>query len=328
MKTFTSILLLYLGILNYASTQTIIIDDDTQPFDCTELKSLLSANGEGVICFINGTLRPIRLRLVINCDNILIGQDKEIKIPSNFTLQLREGNDFTLTGNGTITGEHFASSTIDIGPDTDDPAVSDERTAVNMIGCNGCSVSNISIRGNNEDDDTGIKISANSSNNEISAVNFENVNEGIIVNGDGNIFNDLDFFKTAIGDNNCNPADNDFAAIILNESNNNTFTNVLHTRSKAAVTFRFEGQCNDNSLYNISVEQEDSDCPDFEPNGLDPCIWIRDITCTGNFITTNLNHGRVIPGETGTDETTLCQTNSISAFRNTCNGASECTNIE
>jgi hypothetical protein len=107
-----------------------------------------------------------------------------------------------------------------------------------------------------------------------------------------NTFSDLTFFNVGtVNDGDCLPLNNNDKAAVILKGDNNSFTNVNHTRSIGAVSFDFIESCNGNQILNLSVEQEDSPCED-------PSLLVRfPGQCSGNYIVTNYNGAtNVLPG--------------------------------
>jgi len=316
MKKITCFICIILCLSIQAQTQSFIEIQDGTRIDCATLNNLLVANN--TVCLIKSepTTDLITVRIIDDensgpnpCDAVNISTDQELRIPANVNIILRNGKSFNMSGAGRITGEHVGTSTITIGPD--DNLDSEELVAIDMENCTGCEVSNVTItKSNNEDNGTGIVVDETSSGNEISSVKFENIESGILVRGSANTFNDLEFFQLGTDSLDCDPVNNEnILAIKMEGASQNEFVNVLHTRSPGAVTFWIEGLSNDNTILNVSVEQENSHCTIL----LDPSIYIENPAITGNIITTNLNHGTVIVNNNQTE--LLCGQNSISSLR-------------
>ncbi|NNE27037.1 MAG: hypothetical protein HKN09_09360 [Saprospiraceae bacterium] len=311
MKRLIIVLSIIIAIVPYVASQIEVFPNENI---CDKIKDAFE--NEDVVCLMRANpLNNWYLLRLHNCDDVVIGQDQELILPSLVQIQLSGNSDFTLTGNGKITGEHFQTTQIVIKDDKHDNAV------INMELCNGCRVSDLTIRGDSLGvGSTGIDIGDNSNNNEMDAVKMQNIKNGMTVSGDNNLFTDLQFFAVAIDKNNCDASINDDSAIRLESSNSNSFTNVLHTRSHGAISFLLQGECDDNTIIGLSVEQEESHCAG---GAKDPAVFIDDSMCSGNVFLTNYNGART---EVDNNiKSTICQNNTIldqsSEFAN-CEGAS------
>ena len=98
-----------------------------------------------------------------------------------------------------------------------------------------------------------------------------------------------------VNDGDCLPLNNNDKAAVIMKGDNNSFTNVNHTRSIGAISFDFIDACVGNQILNLSVEQEDSPC-------LDPALLVRfPGQCSGNYIVTNYNRARNFLAGAGSD---------------------------
>ena len=316
---------------SYVLCQNIIVQPGANEITCSELQQMLDQYG--TVCIIKDFSTQSNIEFFLNidedvCNTINIGDGQVLRIPANMDIKLRDENSFVLSGNGQISGTHFATSTIGVSPNG-----GEENTAVKMENCQGCEISNLTIQSNFEDPNggatTGLEIVGEEDDSAVvNMVKFEDLDFGISVNGDNNEFSDIQFRKVAIKtdrDSGCMPEDDDPSAIVMTNSNSNTFNNITHTDSEGAITLKMDGSCSLNEIYNITLEQDGPSCSIGEPS-----VYIiteldtnGDILFTNNILNTNLNNGRVILNVTNSngsnDQDLICASNLITYFPN-CNG--------
>ena len=162
----------------------------------------------------------------------------------------------------------------------------------------GCTVTELSIKGDENFEVTGIELTEGSTDNDVTAINFGDLGTGIKVSSDGNSFKDLHFVNVGTDfeedkedyEWDCYAADNNNAAIWIKSADNNEIINVMHRASPGAITLWLDGPCHQNTALNLTVEQEQFFC---DVSGTDdPAIYITDETCSNNYIITNFNGGR------------------------------------
>lgn len=323
--------------LSICYSQYIFLSPGVNEISCSELQQKLDQYG--TVCIIKKFLDQNQsdfdysLRIKegdMNCNEINIGTDQELKLPADVFIKLKDNNTFVLSDNGKISGTHFATSLIGI-----DPLSSPGNTAIEMEDCNGCEISNLTIRTNFKPDSllnqtsTGLEISGGNDDSAIvDMVKFDGLDNGIIINGHNNEFNDLEFRNVATKDD-CDASDDDPSAIAMMDSNHNVFNNISHFKSPGAITLKMKGNCNLNEINNITLEQDGNDCPDGEPS-----LYIRtdldangNILLNNNILNTNMNNGLVIleiPGSSlssGDIQALICASNTITHFDSVCNGA-------
>jgi hypothetical protein len=216
-------------------------------------------------------------------------------------------------------GSRIIFNNDDIGPD----GSCSDCVAVNTLGCNGCSISDvmIGVEASNRDnpvDAIAIDIVENSGPVEVSSVNIQNVQKGIVVKSNGNTFSDLQIINVADDRDDCDPSDNTSAAIELVNSSNNKINNLMHRLSPGAITVWLNGDCNENELLNITVEQER--LPG-ELICLDPSVYIPNINVFGNTVFGNYNGGTTYLGSNNQNFGTFCNNNTVYEIED-CEGGS------
>lgn len=335
MKKFI-VFLYVLGFSSISNGQVVIpINEGTNEI-CQQLNALFNGNSDVSVCLIKTNqdqaaqaekyLYTIDLiKTAGGCNILSLEGTQELKIPSRTRIRLVDGFQIKLSDNASITGDHFATSQIMIGSGGSNNTDTTPFTALDMSDCLGCSVSGVTIgsENNNNNDPLNIRTGMNigsGGNNEVNEVRIRDIDNGIVVDGgSGNEFNDLQFFRVARDASDCDPLNNETAGLHLIASNNNQITNITHIRSPGAVTVKLEGQCDHNTILNVSVEQEESHCIE---GGDDPALYIDNAAIlnniTGNIITCNFNHAKTVVEEaTNVD---ICVNNKISDIAN-CNTA-------
>lgn len=313
--------------VNLIFGQNIIVQPGLNNINCNELQDHIDQHG--TVCIIKDFSTTFNERFVLNifevgCSEVTISDGQHLNIPADMDIKLREEASFLLTGSGSISGTHFASSSIGVSPN------GNPNTAINMEDCNGCEISNLTIKSNFPSDTggetTGLSISGDQDDNAIvNMVKFENLDFGLIVNGDNNEFNDLEFRNVGTKDD-CTADRDDICAIELT-GNSNTFNNITHTGSEGSITLKMVDECNLNEIYNITLEQDGDACSSGEPS---VCIFTtldldQNLLFTNNLISTNLNNGRVVIGidnstlDAQGNQDLICGSNLITQLNN-CNG--------
>lgn len=293
-----TVLLITTLFFSYASAQNTNCTDcyEMQVVDqqniTTELQYALSMGNK--ICFWNSS--GIKDITVILDENIELHETQSLFIQNKINIDLVDCK-IKLHDNARISGENHNGSKI---------TKSTPGTAINMIDCDGCSISDVAILGDNEDNPNGeftaLEIDEDTQNSEVSSVNFMDLDRGLDIRGSGNKFNDLLFIHVA-GSDECEPepsSDLHYAIRLLN-SNSNNFQNIFHRESPGAVTYFLWGNCNENSMINLSVEQEQSECSS------DPSVLISMPNISqNNTILANLNGGGYLIGMESNSHHTLC----------------------
>jgi len=222
------------------------------------------------------------LTVDLDCD-ITIGTDQVIKVPMGLSVNLVGTSQFNLTQNGKIKGEQFKRSRI---------TKTGQGPSISLNDCHECEVENLNLLGENiiPNLTNGISIDSNSTNNKIDAVTMQNLGTGILVAGSCNTFADLQFFNVGSDLDDCFANDNNNAAVHVNNSSQNHFTNIVHTSSPGAISLWLNGECDLNVCLNLTMVQEFSEC--FEVRGGDPALYVDSgDLCDSNYIATNYNNG-------------------------------------
>ncbi len=250
--------------------------------------------------------------------SIDIPAGKQLHIQAGLRLRLENGASVNLTGEGaSLMGDNHGNSIIEkVG----------SGSAVNLSDCQGCEISNLQIRGTNEELDgigegPGIVIDGSNSTNEegdhveLSSLTVSNfLGDGVVINANGVTCKNLNLFRVA-SDGDC-IGETGFAGIHLEGASNCELTNIVHTRSGGAVTLRLSGNANNNQGINITVEQEGGACRDKDDNTLngDPSLHVHNDNCvSGNYIIMNLNSGYVYEVDDSGCDAGFCTSNTVIA---------------
>lgn len=311
-----NILLSILFVFIYiGATKAQIVVDNGEDI-CDKLKSALAS--PGFICFVKSdpNISEFYDLYLDNCDELpSIGTGTELRIPGLTILHLSD-TELILEGDGKLTGENYFTSRIVIEDCEEEGGEIEGQgscSAVVLNNCMGCEVSDLTFTSATEEGELGVQIDEDSEDNTFNSVKFEELKNGLLVEGDNNNFYDLQFFNVAT-DFDCTADDNDEYGIKLVSSNSNEFINILHTRSPGATTVLFDGVCNNNTLISVSVEQEQESNL---PMCTEKAIYINSTDCTGNVITTNYNDASTyIKSGSTNDENIICGQNSISDLDN------------
>lgn len=306
--------LLTIGITKSISQVELLVTDDTNYilFSIQLQNALL--NNE-VVCIKTDKRvanRMMRINKTLTVNGTLF-------ITSHLNLVLTEDSNIFLNG-GCLIGESHGASRI--------TQSSENMAAVVMNGEDNC-IRDLAIFGNcntgitidgverciDFNGITGVELTSNTNNNEISTVRFHGVENGISIDGsDDNEINDVYFDETSTDFQDCdgtcddqaNPPDNDCdengnddpgAAILLRNCEGNVVQNVVHRGSPGAITLWMDEICVDNHVINLTIEQEGLHCTDVGES--QPSIFITtDIQSGprpthGNIIIANLNGGSV-----------------------------------
>ncbi len=369
MKNITAIILIlsiYCNIISAQTTKEIPIWP-TVPLWVDEINN----STDDIICLV-GT--AIGAETITVEKSIVLKDGKTLVIPNLVTLDLINGSTITMEGTGTtIKGSHYKSSKITYNGEDGSAITMDNCQGckieeINITGDkpengdieDGCGTADLCHSGyqlcNGADhplipiclregcikkqNATGVTINNNSEGNEFSSVNIEHLKVGIMVNSNGNTFEDLQFMHVgltqahiyALEDPNCIGSDcprqsgcdeddvcaghgslTQGAGIWIENADNNKIINVFHSQSPGAITILFNEVCNGNEAIGISVEQELSVCAS-------PAIY-ADGTAWGsenNYIVDNYNGAWVPPGT----KAILCPNNTIISVHN--QGLIEC----
>lgn len=242
------------------------------------------------ICFDKDD--QLRAHATYNGD-MTLSNNQILSIRNYMTLHV--SGSIILNDNASIIGENHGSSRINQLNDGATTIVTGSSTIIRDIQIR---ADRHPVTKERPTDVTGINVTEETTNSEISSVTFRDIETGMIVDGDGNNFYDLQFFNVATDASDCDPDNDDGAAIFLH-GDSNSFVNLFHSRSPGAVTVWWGYSASNNELINISVEQEAN--PNCTQRGFsDPAIVIpgyveeKQPYLSGNSMIENFNGAGIV----------------------------------